>query len=117
MAAGNIRIVKEIRRRRPRATIVINSILPRGSNQPGEDMSLSPLWQEVQKVNQWLKCYADSTKGVAFFNATSLFVVSFGKGVHQVEDYFFDEVHPSAKGSKGWAKAMVQRVHELIRRW
>jgi lysophospholipase L1-like esterase len=113
VAAGSIRVVEELQKRRPKAQIILNSMLPRGA-ELGEDMSSSKQWHEVQKVNQWLECYASSTEGVEFFNATPHFVVSYDQTVHQVEAYFQDSVHPSAKGSKSWAKAIVKRLEELI---
>jgi lysophospholipase L1-like esterase len=115
VAAGNMRIVQELQKKRPDATIVLNSILPRGDPQT-LDLMDSPMWQNVQRVNQWLKCYADSNDKVEFFNATSLFVVSYNGMVRQVKDYFHDNVHPSEQGSRGWAKAIVQKVQDLIKR-
>jgi lysophospholipase L1-like esterase len=115
VAAGNIRIVQELQKKRPDATIVINSILPRGAPR-GLDMIDSSMWQNVQRVNQWLQCFADSNKKVEFFNATSLFVLSYNGQVQQVKDYFYDDIHPSEQGSQGWAKAIVHKVQELIKR-
>jgi lysophospholipase L1-like esterase len=115
VVAGNIRVVQELQKKRPDATIVLNSILPRGAPR-GLDMTHTSLWQNVQRVNQWLQCYADSDQKVEFFNATSLFVLSYDGVVHQVKNYFYDDVHPSEQGSQGWAKAIVQKVQQLIER-
>jgi lysophospholipase L1-like esterase len=114
VAAGNIRVVQELQKKRPDAIIVLNSILPRGAPR-GLDMIDSSMWQNVQRVNQWLQCYADSNVRVEFFNATNLFVLSYNGMVQQVKDYFFDNVHPSEQGSQGWAKAIAQMVQELIK--
>ncbi|KAL3901488.1 MAG: hypothetical protein SGARI_006064 [Bacillariaceae sp.] len=114
VAAGNIRIVEVLKAKRPEAKIVLNSMLPRGAYSLGDDMSQSPQWHEVQKVNQWLECYANSMEGVEFFNATAHFVVSYDDKVHQVEKYYQDGVHPSAKGSKSWAQSIVKRLDEMI---
>ena len=114
VAAGNIRIVEELQAKRPKAKIVLNSMLPRGAHELGDDMSQSKQWHEVQKVNQWLECYANSKEGVEFFNATAHFVVSYDDKVHQVEKYYQDDVHPSAKGCKSWAKSIVKRLDEMV---
>jgi lysophospholipase L1-like esterase len=111
IVAGNIRVVEEIQSGRPNAKIVLNSILPRGK--PGETIFNSVSWPKVSTVNRWMECYAASTNGVEFFNATSLFLTE--EGV-QIEEYFEDPVHPSAAGSVGWGEAIVQKVLDLTSR-
>jgi lysophospholipase L1-like esterase len=108
IAAGNIRVVEEIKSWRPNAKVVLNSILPRGT--PGETIFNSGTWPKVTTVNRWMECYAASTNGVEFFNATSLFLTE--EDV-QIEEYFNDPVHPSAAGSVGWGEAIVRKVLEL----
>jgi hypothetical protein len=53
-----------------------------------------------------MECYAASTNGVGFFNATTLFLTEEDA---QIEEYFNDPVHPLA----GWGEAIVQKVLEL----
>ncbi|KAG7351026.1 GDSL family lipolytic protein [Nitzschia inconspicua] len=112
VVAGNIRVVQELQRSKPEATVVLNSILPRG-DQGEDDLTDSVMWQNIQSVNEWLQCYAESTMGVEFYDATSLFTKAYNGDIHQIEDYFYDDVHPSEEGSKGWAQAIKQRIDEL----
>jgi lysophospholipase L1-like esterase len=112
IAAGNMRIVEEIQNRRPNAIIVLNSILPRGIG--GEDILSSnknSVWPRIQRINEWMKCYADSTDGVDFFNATSFFLKD--NETVLVKEYFIDGLHPSAAGAAVWGKAIVEKVQEL----
>lgn len=119
IAAGNIRIVQEIQKRRPRSesTIVLNSILPRaGSDDRHPEVNVlnrmhDRQWPTIQRANQWLKCYADSTHGVEFFNASSIFLDENGNGI---QNYFDDPVHPSAEGQKQWADAITKMIFESI---
>jgi lysophospholipase L1-like esterase len=123
IAAGNIRIVEELKKHRDddpksttKKTIVLNSILPRAggdTRNPRVNVYENPRhdWQIIQRINQWLECYADSTPGVEFFNATDLFIDESGYGI---QEYYEDPVHPSAKGHKHWAKAIVDKIKQLI---
>jgi lysophospholipase L1-like esterase len=70
IVAGTVRIVQEILERRPSATVVVNSILPRGGN-----WLLDSDWYEtLTVVNRQMECYAASQERVVFFNATDYFV-------------------------------------------
>jgi hypothetical protein len=75
VAAGNIRIIEEIRSRRPNAKIVLNSILPRSCH-IGDDIykKCGFAWETAAKLNYWMACYAETSEHVEFFNATSLFL-------------------------------------------
>jgi lysophospholipase L1-like esterase len=112
IVAGNIRIVQEFRTKRPDATVVVNSILPRG--EPGEDLWRPDdwSWAEITRINQWLECYAASTDNVFFFNATDLFLQP--NTTITVPDFYEDGVHPSSLGSVGWAGAMNDFIHSII---
>jgi lysophospholipase L1-like esterase len=113
IAAGNIRIVQELLTRRPDATIVLNSILPRGPR--GKDLWRSDdwSWAQITRINQWLECYAASTDNVTFFNATKLFVLP--NTTSTIFDFYEDDVHPSAAGSVVWASEMSDFIHSIIR--
>ena len=112
VAAGNIRIVKDIQSRRPNAKIVLNSMLPflSRSGKRDEEIFESKDWQAASRFNHRLECYAESTENVYFFNATHLFISE----DEPYEKYFEDRVHPSAAGSRCWSRAIVGTVLELI---
>lgn len=117
IVAGNIRIVEEIRRRRPKSKVVINSILPRtepiGVNLWG-GMNTRRRWSQIMQINARFECYAASSEGgmVEFFNATEVFVEA--NGTREVREYYADIVHPSAAGHDAWAKSIVERVLNII---
>jgi lysophospholipase L1-like esterase len=104
IVAGNIAIVQELQRLRPTTTttrIVLNSILPRQS-----------LFQpSIDRINEGLQCYADSTPGVEFFNATDIFWDAKNQTLRGLPD----QLHPSVEGSQVWGTAIVQKVLDLIR--
>lgn len=106
--AGNIAIVQEILERRPRATVVINSLLPRGN-----DRSLY-WWQEYTAINDALACYASGMDRVEFFNATDLFVTRDGQALNLT--LLPDELHPTEMGSWIWGRAIVAKVQEILRK-
>ena len=99
IVAGNINIVQEILSRRPEALVVINSLLPRPP----------AIWKHLSRVNERLKCYAESTHNVKFFNATDLFM----EPANQTLIGLLDELHPSVDGSRRWGSAIVDKVLEL----
>ena len=98
IVAGNIAIVEELKRMRPEATVVINSLLPR----PAE------FWKFLSPVNDRLECYASITSGVEFFNATDLFTDPDLTLLHLP-----DKLHPDAEGSRIWTRAIADKVLEL----
>jgi lysophospholipase L1-like esterase len=118
ITAGNIRIVQEIRRIHPNTPIVINSILPRGSE---ELLHSSEMWPVIQTINQRLECFArfttESSAPVKFFNATSLFTyddtqdeMEYGREVYVNETRMNDYLHPSAEGAVVWGREIVKMV-------
>lgn len=115
IAAGNMRIVEEIRKHSPQTPIVINSILPCGQE---ELVHHSPRWAILQTVNTHLKCYADSLENVYFFNATKLFVYNgrteeYGQGVYVNKTLMNDYVHHTGYGAMVWGSAIVEKVLAL----
>jgi lysophospholipase L1-like esterase len=98
IVAGNIAIVEELKSMRPEATVVINSLLPRPEK----------FWQFLSPVNDRLECYARTTSGVEFFNATDLFVDPDLTLLHLP-----DKLHPDAEGSRIWARAIADKVLQL----
>jgi lysophospholipase L1-like esterase len=100
IVAGNIAIVQELQRLRPEAVIVINSILPKNDHE----------WPHLMRVNERLQCYAASTPGVEFFNATDIFRNATDGSLMNL----MDGLHPSDSGSMVWGTAIVKRVLEII---
>lgn len=108
IAAGNFRIVQEIRQKHPGSVIVLNSMLPRNDSPQG--LSHSTTWNKIQQINQRLDCYAKATDGVEFFNATTIFTTR-RNGEYFVKDYYMaDAVHPNAEGAGQWGDMIANRV-------
>jgi lysophospholipase L1-like esterase len=115
IVTGTVRIVQEILDRRPSATVVVNSILPRGYQ-----WRLGPDWyKKLMVVNRQMECYAASQERVEFFNATDYFVEE--STSEEGDDHIVrvnktlmaDAVHPSATGYRIWGQAIVDRVQEI----
>jgi lysophospholipase L1-like esterase len=105
--AGNIAIIRHILEHRPRATVVINSLLPRGN-----DRSLF-WWKDFTAINDALACFASGTDRVEFFNATDLFLTPNGRALNLT--LLPDELHPTEIGSWIWGRAIVAKVQEILR--
>jgi len=103
---GNIAIVEYILKERPLATVVINSLLPRGSSER------LYWWDDYTVINKALECYASEKEQVEFFNATDLFVTTNGKALNKT--LLPDEIHPEELGSWVWGRAIVAKVQEIL---
>lgn len=103
---GNIAIVEYILKQRPLATVVINSLLPRGNEER------IYWWKDYFAINRALECYASEQEQVEFFNATDLFVTGNGKAVNVT--LLPDEIHPEELGSWVWGRAIVDKVQEIL---
>jgi GDSL-like Lipase/Acylhydrolase family len=102
--AGNIAVVEEILERQPKATIVINSVLPR------LPAGLRPF---IDEINTRLRQYACETAAdVHFFNATSIFRDDKGEVIHMS-----DGVHPDGPSSWTWAGEIARAVEKLAGTW
>jgi lysophospholipase L1-like esterase len=110
IVTGTVRIVQEILERRPSATVVVNSILPRGLN-----WVLGSDWYEtLTAVNHQMECYAASQERVEFFNATHYFVEKGDNHSGRVNKTIMtDQVHPAASGYRIWGQGIVDRVKEI----
>jgi lysophospholipase L1-like esterase len=115
IVAGVITVAEEILRRDERyrqydaAHVVINSLFPR------INLDEDPLWETVQEINRRLECYAKTTEGMEFFNATELFLVK-GPGGSRVIDkelFISDQIHLSAQGTRLWEEAIVKMTLKL----
>jgi lysophospholipase L1-like esterase len=110
IVTGTVRIVQEILERRPGATVVVNSILPRGRK-----WLLGPDWYDtLTDVNRQMECYAASQKRVEFFNATDYFMEKGDDNSGRVNTTLMtDHVHPSAAGYRIWGQGIIDRVKEI----
>lgn len=111
-----IHLVEMIRERKPNATIVLNSILPRGVDSPMllDGTDTSPLWTEILQVNQRLECFALGQPGVEFFNATEIFITKDDNSIKINESLMPDFTHPSADGYRIFGEALVEKALEIL---
>ena len=122
---GIIRVVEEMRRLRPGAIIVVNSVLPRSeddlSGRLVDDMQPNrvTVWQGIMDVNRGLRQYCSKAKNVAYFDATSIFLRQDAgtkgiDGMYIPEELMSDFLHPTAEGYRRWGSEIVSKVHELM---
>lgn len=101
----------EINRQYDASHVVINSLFPR--LQLYED----PLWPTIQDINRRLECYAQTTLGMEFFNATELFVktdAATGKSEVDTNMFLSDGIHLTATGTRIWEQAIVEKTKYLV---
>jgi lysophospholipase L1-like esterase len=104
---GNIFIVELLLQRYPDSTIVINSLLPRGS-QPMDTNFGNELFSPV---NHQLEEYAANHTRVLFFNATDLFLAPHNDSrLYVNETRLGDLLHPNGEGSQCWGEAIVDQI-------
>jgi lysophospholipase L1-like esterase len=125
---GIVRIVQELRVRKPAATIVINGLLPRTFHRKGSLMkgrsnflswtrvSLPSLWPDIIAINEELKHYAESHEKVHYFNTNVFFVDKDApvEKLHIHSKLMPDHLHPSTEGYELWAKDIMQKLDELV---
>lgn len=101
----------EINRKFDASHVVINSLFPR------LQLDDDPLWPTIQEINSRLECYAETTKGMEFFNATELFVKTdpaTGKSVVDSNMFLADGIHLTASGTRIWEQAIVEKTIYLV---
>jgi len=101
----------EINRQFDASHVVINSLFPR------LQLYDDPLYQTIQEINSRLECYAQTTAGIEFFNATKLFVsVDEATDTAAVNSNLFlsDGIHLTASGNRIWEQAIVGKSLYLI---
>jgi hypothetical protein len=108
--AGNIHIVEEIKRRHPKAKIVMNSILPSAD----EDGNLDANWQRITSVNHQLECYSHVTEGVDFFDATSIFLNKDEEETVQNSRLRRGTIDSSASSARLLGEAILKKVLEMV---
>jgi lysophospholipase L1-like esterase len=114
-----INVVETIRDRKPNATIVLISILPRGEGTlataaDGTADDIPPLWMETMQVNQRLECFASGEPRVEFFNATNLFITNGDNDMAVNVTLMPDYSHPTAEGYRIYGGALVERALEIF---
>jgi len=108
---GIINLVHEIQSHDENTTIVLNSILPRASDESGE--LVGDLWNDIRWINERMECFAEALPNVEFYNATNLFLKN-GDASSINETLMPDMLHPSAEASRLWGAEIVKRVKELV---
>lgn len=102
VTAGTLAIVRELRKRRPDAWVVVQSLLP--------SENASPL--VVNAINQATKCLTDSTKKTFYYNSSNIFLLPSTNTVN-ASRFVDDGIHPNAEGSRVWARSMLDFVRRL----
>lgn len=105
---GILRDVLELRLRRPNATIVVNSILPRADDK-GNWESFA-FHRTITYINERLACIVQAMDNMDYFDATNLFLDNQGR---VDKNLLGDFLHPSAEGTKIWGSAILERIKEL----
>jgi len=115
---GIIRVVEELFKTRPGATIVINSLLPRATSSKSVlkgKFIQSKYWDSIEQVNSNLKSFAmKHEKRVIFFDANKIFVNEFRGKLSMKRDLFLDRMHPNEKGHKLWGEAQVKLIANVL---
>ena len=124
---GIIRVVEELRLRKPAAEIILNGLLPRTFNRKGYVMRGRPsflgrkpplpsLWNDIVAVNDELKHYAKNRDKVHYFES-EVFLVDKDAPREELrvqKNLMPDRLHPSAAGYKLWGAEIIHRLEEVI---
>jgi len=117
---GILRVIEEVRAKRPNALIVVNSILPRSENGDA-DVTFSngkpmPLWHGISEVNRELEDYCSYNHNMYFFDATSIFLSQKpkSKAKYIPDKLMLDYLNPTAKGYQAWGEAIVEEIHSIV---
>jgi lysophospholipase L1-like esterase len=114
VVAGIVTVAEQIkrkdfinRRQSDSVPVVINSLFPRVT------LDADPLWKNIKEINQRLECYASTTQGIEFFNATTLFVDE-TTGKVSTENFLEDGIHLTEKGLRRWEEAIVATTVSFV---
>jgi lysophospholipase L1-like esterase len=114
VVAGIITMAQEImrrdeinRRQSHVSNVVINSLFPRVT------LDADPLWKSIQEINQRLDCYASTTDGIEFFDATTLYINEI-TGKVDPDAFLEDGIHLTAHGLRLWEEAIVLKTLSFI---
>lgn len=132
---GILRVVEEIQKKKPSATVVINSILPLSSEHDGvlaykskyKELLLNKkamkqsgrahfdLWPSILSINEELEKFATNHTNVKYFDANKVFVEERSDGTYIVKGTMMpDNIHPSKDGHKAWNEAMIQKLTAIL---
>ena len=107
ITVGIMRIVEEIRSRKPNAIIVVNALLP--PNDLNDDK-----WDKMNKVNNGLKRSIDEVNDGNVYNF-SAFRVFYDTSIHNVRrNLHFGSVHLNSNCYELWAKQFVKWTTEKL---
>ncbi len=96
---GVLAVVARIHERKPKARIVIQSLLP--TEDPAKNRDL------VLPVNARLKAFAEQAKGIEYLDLYPSFVDAVGL---QRRNLFNDALHPSRDGYRVWRDRLVEHL-------
>lgn len=127
---GILRVVEELRAKKPGSTIVINSLLPRTfdkekgkllwEKEPGHTIDANnppSLWKDIQAINEQLEKYSRTRDNVEFFDVNDIFLkdtLVAEKDMQINKDLMGDYLHPSASGYKLWGDEIVKKLDFLL---
>lgn len=93
---GIVAVVNRIRERKPRARIVLQSLLPTDDDAKNRDV--------VRPVNQAIRALAADSANMGYLDLYPAFVDADG---HQRRDLFNDGLHPSRDGYRVWRDRLL----------
>jgi len=96
---GVLAVIARIQERKPKARIVVQSLLPTDDSAKNRDL--------VMPVNDMLRTYASNTKGLQYLDLYPSFV---DEGGSQRRSLFNDGLHPSRDGYRVW-RDRIGRAH------
>jgi len=127
VVAGILRVVDELRTRRPDSVVVINSLLPRRDRQAvtevifdGNNSNIFSIWNSIKIVNEKLRNYCEEEQKknlgnkVMYFDATDIFLSTNKDGMdYIVAELMPDFLHPNGNGYYAWAKRITATLHTI----
>lgn len=122
---GIKRVVEQMRILRPGSTIVINSLLPRSTEElkgklvDPDHPDQKTVWEGIMEVNRGLRTYSKRYFNVVYFDATDIFVEQSDshsgiEGMFISKSLMADFLHPTPEGYRQWGESMVDAIHEIL---
>jgi len=126
---GILRIVEEIRNKKPDAFIVIGGILPASTFNKKKrfqrlknrdrgvfkSFSSQNVWPFIAIINQALQQYSKKQELVKFFDPADIFTLKSKKGLYINNKLMMDPMLPSVRGRKVLALKMGGKISMLIK--
>ena len=121
---GITRVVEQVRISRPGSIIVVNSLLPRSTEElngklvDSENPEKKTVWEGIMEVNRGLRRYCEKYLNVVYFDATDIFLEESDshagvEGMYIPRSLMGDYLHPTAEGYRRWGESMVEAIHEI----